>query len=130
MRHSRTQQQQGQSVARVAGARALLLGLAALLQCVRPSSAAAVAALLSTSAQYQPFVNGVGGWRDYRIPSMLHLANGDLLLFCEARGPDHGPWASLAWTQDGGPTDVVQSASRHTKCPQRARRGEMTCRRW
>ena len=129
MRHSRTQQQQGQSVARVAGARALLLGLA-LLQCVRPSAAAAIAALLSTSAQYQPFVNGVGGWRDYRIPSMLHLANGDLLLFCEARGPDHGPWASLAWTQDGGPTDVVKSASRHTKCPQRARRGEMTCRRW
>ena len=62
-----------------------------------------------TGTQYQPFVNGVGGWKDYRIPSMLHLANGDLLLFCEARGPDHA--VSTAWTGDGGPTDIVTRRS-------------------
>eukprot|EP01043_Picozoa_sp_COSAG02_P092791 COSAG02_NODE_29374_length_570_cov_1.273885_1_plen_132_part_01 len=62
-----------------------------------------------TGRQYQPFVNGVDGWKDYRIPSMLHLANGDLLLFCEARGPDHA--VSMAWTGDGGPTDIVTRRS-------------------
>ena len=72
-------------------------------------------------SQYQPFVNGVDGYRDYRIPSLLHLDNGDLLLFCEARGPDR--WqqqqqqrlttsaASGDWTTDGGPTDIVTRRS-------------------
>lgn len=69
-----------------------------------------LAAPLATATQSQPFVNGVGGWRMYRIPSMLHLTNGDLLLFCEARGPEHGIEA-MPWTTDGGPTDVVTRRS-------------------
>ena len=62
------------------------------------------------AAQTQPFVNGEGGYRGYRIPSMLRLHNGELLLFCEARGPEHSADNAL-WTTDGGPTDIVTRRS-------------------
>ena len=32
-----------------------------------------------------PFVSGVDGYHSYRIPSLLHLSNGHMLLFCEGR---------------------------------------------
>ena len=33
----------------------------------------------------QPFVAGVGGYAEYRIPALVVLGNGDLLAFCEGR---------------------------------------------
>ena len=36
----------------------------------------------------EPFVDGVGGWHIYRIPSLIVTSNGDLLLFVE------GPFSS------------------------------------
>ena len=59
----------------------------------------------------QPFTGGVGGYKTYRIPSLLHLTNGDLLLFCEARGPEQHGLLPEASTTDGGPTDVVTRRS-------------------
>ena len=65
------------------------------------------------------FENGVGGYHAYRIPSMLTLSNGDLLLFCEGRklsSSDHD-WNDVLTrrsTNGGetwGPIVVVHSES-------------------
>eukprot|EP01048_Picozoa_sp_COSAG05_P004023 COSAG05_NODE_202_length_14312_cov_7.897629_7_plen_402_part_00 len=60
--------------------------------------------------QTQPFTGGLGGYPEFRIPSLLHLTNGDLLLFVEARGK-HLALLPMASTTDGGATDVVTRRS-------------------
>eukprot|EP01052_Picozoa_sp_SAG31_P030057 SAG31_NODE_3051_length_4742_cov_35.992031_2_plen_147_part_00 len=59
----------------------------------------------------QPFAAGTDGYKLYRIPSLLHLANGDLLLFCEARGKGGEASVGVPATTDGGPTDIVTRRS-------------------
>ena len=41
--------------------------------------------ILNARAQSEPFVNGMGDWKVYRIPSLITTSTGDLLLFCEGR---------------------------------------------
>ena len=45
---------------------------------------------VTPSVWTEPFVDGVGDWKIYRIPSLVVTASGDLLLFVE------GPFERLA----------------------------------
>ena len=54
----------------------------------------------------EPFVDGVGGWKVYRIPSLIVTSNGDLLLFVE------GPFSSYC----GGGLQLFQSYAHFFYC--------------
>ena len=63
---------------------AVILGVAVAVLCPRHAHAGGVAAAAAAAAvRSEPYVDGVGGYHTYRIPSLIATADGDLLLFVE-----------------------------------------------
>lgn len=51
--------------------------------------------MLNTQAEQIILRHGEGGYREYRIPGMVALPDGSLLLSCEARKEDSGDWGDI-----------------------------------
>ena len=58
------------------------MGVAVAVLCPRHAHAGGVAAA-AAAVRSEPYVDGVGGYHTYRIPSLIATADGDLLLFVE-----------------------------------------------
>ncbi len=54
-----------------------------------------MSAELRTETEQIIFQHGVGGYREYRIPGILAMADGALLLACEARAENKGDWGDI-----------------------------------
>ena len=50
---------------------------------------------LRTETEQVIFQSGVGGYREYRIPGILPLKDGALLLACESRAENKGDWGDI-----------------------------------
>ena len=50
---------------------------------------------LRTETEQVIFQSGAGGYREYRIPGILPLADGALLLACESRAENKGDWGDI-----------------------------------
>lgn len=73
---------------------------------------------LRTETEQVIFQSGAGGYREYRIPGILPLKDGALLLACEARAENRGDWGDIdiaVWRRekDGALAQVLCAGQSH-----------------
>ena len=73
---------------------------------------------LRTETEQVIFQSGAGGYREYRIPGILPLKDGALLLACESRAENKGDWGDIdiaIWRRekDGALAQVLRIGQSH-----------------